>query len=185
MRKNRKEICNNVFPYVLLGIVVLGLVFANIFWGDHFLDSDMAAEMMFSDLIMSEGGLIASENWYYSTEFRIIYTQLIMVPLFHIFESWKLIRILTNIATYALLLGSYFFMMKPFGCKKNTVTYMAVILMLPFSETLVTHMHFGNTYMFHVILLFACFGLFVRLAKYGLGSKFGKVWLLLYALIFF
>ena len=183
MKNSKKEICRNILPYVLLGMTLLGLILANVLWGDHFLDSDMAAEMMFSELVASEGGLIASKNWYYSTEFRIVYTQLIMVPLFHIFESWRVIRILTNVVTYALLLGSYFFMMKPFGCKNRTVAYLATILMLPFSETLVTHMHFGNTYMFHVILLFLCFGLFVRLAKGGVRSACGKLWLAMYVFL--
>ena len=178
-----KVIWREILPLVLLGGVFIGLVIANILWGDHFLDSDMAAEMMFSDLVAREGGLIASKNWYYSTEFRIVYTQLIMVPLFHIFESWRVIRIITNVVTYVLMLGSYFFMMKPFGCKRSTVVYSAVILMLPFSETLVTHMHFGNTYMFHVILLFVCFGLFVRLAKNGVKELKGKLWLLCYMIV--
>ena len=183
MKKSRIEIFRNILPYILLGTVVFGLILANVLWGDHFLDSDMAAEMMFSDLVAKEGGLIASKNWYYSTEFRIIYTQLIMVPLFHILESWRVIRIVTNVVTYALLLSSYFFMMKPFGCKNRTVTYMATILMLPFSETLVTHMHFGNTYMFHVILLFICFGLFIRLAKHGVSGICGKLWIALYVFL--
>lgn len=183
MTKYAREKCISVLPYVLLGVVLLGLIFANILWGDHFLDSDMAAEMIFSKLVASEGGWIASENWYYSTEFRIVYTQLIMVPLFHIFESWRVIRIITNVITYLLLLGSYFFMMKPLECKTRTVAYSAVILLLPFSETLVTHMHFGNTYMFHVILLFFCFGLYLRLAKQGSSSWMGKLWLAWYIIV--
>ena len=32
-------------PYVLLGLIFLMLIFLNIFYQDHWLDSDMAAEM--------------------------------------------------------------------------------------------------------------------------------------------
>lgn len=159
--KNKK-----VWPAIgLLSLVFLLLVFLNVFAGDHWLDSDMAAEMIFSKLIAEEGGLLATPNWYYSTEFRILYTQLIMVPLFKVFESWHVIRTITNIVTYLLLLGSYFYFMKPFGCRKSTVIFSSVILLLPFSETFMTHVQMGNTYMPHMIIVFFCFGLYLRLVE--------------------
>lgn len=91
------------------------LVALNVFWGDHWIDSDMAAEMIFSRLLAQEGKWIATENWYYSTEFRVLYTQLIMTPLFHVLSDWHVIRVLTNVVTYLLMLGAYFYCMKPFG----------------------------------------------------------------------
>ncbi len=136
----------------------------NIFCGDHWIDSDMAAEMIFSKLIAEEGGLLTTKNWYYSTEFRVLYTQLFMVPLFHIFEDWHVIRTITNILTYLLMLGSYYYFMRPLKVSKTAVALSSVILLLPFSETFVTHMQFGNTYMPHVIIIFFCFGMFLRLA---------------------
>ncbi len=151
-------------PYVVLGGVFLMLLLLNVFWGEHWLDSDMAAEMIFSKLIAEEGGLLSTKNWYYSTEFRVLYTQLFMVPLFHIFEDWHVIRTITNLLTYILMLGSYYYFMKPLKVKRGTVVYSSVILLLPFSETFVTHMQMGNTYMPHVIIVFFCFGMFLRLS---------------------
>lgn len=143
---------------------LLMLTILNIFFGDHWLDSDMAAEMIFSKLIAEEGGLIATKNWYYSTEFRVLYTQLFMVPLFHIFEDWHVIRTITNLLTYLLMLGSYYYFMKPLRVNKTATVLSSVLLLLPFSETFVTHMQMGNTYMPHVIIIFFCFGMFLRLA---------------------
>ena len=156
-----------VMPFILAVCLLVGVLFMllllNIFFGDHWLDSDMAAEMMFSKLIAEEGGLLATKNWYYSTEFRVLYTQLFMVPLFHIFEDWHVIRTITNVLTYVLMLGSYYYFMKPLKVSKTAVVLSSVILLLPFSETFVTHMQMGNTYMPHVIIVLFCFGMFLRL----------------------
>lgn len=167
MMKEKKQ--RKVQPFhlalMVVGLALLALTGLNIFFGDHWIDSDMAAEMIFSRQIAKEGGLIATENWYYSTEFRVLYTQLFMVPLFHIFEDWAVIRTITNILTYLLMLGSYYYFMKPFRMSKTAVVLSSVLLLLPFSETFVTHMQMGNTYMPHVIIVFFCFGMFLRLAE--------------------
>lgn len=165
--KEKKQRKVSPFGLAVVGVVgaLLMLTILNIFFGDHWLDSDMAAEMIFSKLIAEEGGLLSSKNWYYSTEFRVLYTQLIMVPLFHVFEDWHVIRTITNVLTYLLMLGSYYYFMKPLKLNKTAVVWSSVILLLPFSETMVTHMQMGNTYMPHVIIVFFCFGMFLRLVQ--------------------
>ena len=169
MKKYKQTPLNTRLAIGVLSLVFVMLVLLNIFVGEHWIDSDMAAEMIFSKLIAEEGGVFATTNWYYSTEFRILYTQLIMVPLFHIFESWHVIRVITNVITYLLLLGSYYYFMKPLCSKASTVIYSSVILLLPFSETVLTHVQMGNTYMPHLIIIFFCFGMFLQLA--GAGDK--------------
>ncbi len=165
MGKGERE--RELLAWGLLAAVFILLLAMNILWGEHWLDSDMAAEMIFSKLLADEGKWIATENWYYSTEFRVLYTQLIMVPLFHILGEWHVIRVLTNVITYLLLLGAYFYCMKPFRIRRSTVVFSSVILLLPFSETFLTHMQLGNTYMWHVILILLAFGMFLRLSLPG------------------
>jgi len=178
-----KDRVKSILPWMLIAFVFLILVLLNVFAGEHWLDSDMAAEMIFSKQIAEEGGLLATKNWYYSTEFRILYTQLIMVPLFHVFESWSTIRIITNIVTYILLLGSYYYFMKPVCSKVSTVLYSSVILLLPFSEVIMTHVQMGNTYMPHMIIIFFCFGMFLRLVKSSRKTVIGKLSVLLFYIL--
>lgn len=167
----KKERYKEIAAWGLLAAVFLMLVLLNVLWGDHWIDSDMAAEMVFSRLLAQEGRWIATENWYYSTEFRVLYTQLIMTPLFHVFSDWHVIRVITNIITYLLMLGAYFYCMRPLKIRRSVVVFSAVILLLPFSETFVTHMQMGNTYMWHVILILLAFGMFLRLAgRDGIGK---------------
>lgn len=151
-------------PIIVLGLSFCLLVFLNIFYHDNWLDSDMAAEMIFSKLLSQEGHFFATPDWFYSTEFRFLYTHWIMGPLFHVFQSWHIIRAVTNIASYLLMLFAYYFCMKPLRVKKEIVGTTSAILLLPFSETMMTHMVMGNTYLVHVMISFWYLGLFLRLA---------------------
>lgn len=169
------------YPYFVLGIAFAALFFWNAFYLENWLDSDMAAEMMFSKLLAEEGKLFATTNWYYSTEFRFLYTHLIMGPLFRILDNWHVIRMITNVIFYILLLLSYFYMMAELPVDKNRKILGGAVLLLPFSETMMLHMHMGNTYMSHVILLFFYLGLFLRLAKKGRGAGRRGADMLLYA----
>ncbi len=158
-KKNRLEI----FSIVALAGAFLALIIVNICWGNHWIDSDMAAEMIFSKLLAEEGKLIATPDWYYSTEFRVLYTQLIMGPLHRIFTDWRVIRILTNVVFYVLMTASFFYVCKPLRLKKSSVRLCALALLVPVSEAVMTHLQMGNTYMSHVILSFVTFGLLLRL----------------------
>lgn len=160
-----------LFPYILLCGVLLLLVLLNALYQLHWLDSDMAAEMMFSKLLSETGHVFATPDWYYSTEFRFLYTQLIMAPLFKIMDSWHIIRMITNIVFYGLLIASYYYFMRPFRVRRSLVVLTSVILLLPFSETMMTHVQMGNTYMAHMIIVFLFFGMFLRLAaERGIGK---------------
>lgn len=144
--------------------------------------------MMFSKLLAEEGRFFAAPDWYYSTEFRLLYTHWIMGPLFRFVQDWHVIRTAANLLSYGLVLCSYYFFMRPLKVKRGLVVLSSVILLLPFSETMMTHMVMGNTYMFHVVIVFFFFGLYLRLAGTAGGWR-GKtervsvqrlVWLLCY-----
>lgn len=146
-----------------LGLSFVLLLVLNILWGQNWIDTDMSAEMVFSDLLGDTGHYIASDNWYYSTEFRILYTQLIFVPLLRIIPSWAAVRVITNMITYVILILSYFFMMK--GYEKKYVALTSAVLLLPISEAIAQHVQMGNTYMPHLILMFLSVGLVRKLDR--------------------
>ena len=158
-------------PYILLGATISLLLGLNIVSQDHWLDSDMAAEMIFSRILAGEHRIISTTNWYYSTEFRVLYTQLIMGPLFHVLSNWHVIRTVTNVVFYGLMLASYYYFMKPLKVSKELTVLSSCLLLLPFSETMMTHMQMGNTYMSHVILVFWFFGMYLRLCSGKYGKK--------------
>ncbi|MFR2605790.1 MAG: hypothetical protein ACLTAX_11590 [Waltera sp.] len=158
-------------PYILLGATLLLLLGLNIISQDHWLDSDMAAEMIFSRILAGEHQMISTTNWYYSTEFRVLYTQLIMGPLFRICNNWHVIRTITNLVFYGLILASYYYFMKPLKVSRGLTVLSSCLLLLPFSETMMTHMQMGNTYMSHVILVLWFFGMYLRLCSGEYSTK--------------
>lgn len=163
MNQSKKKWLDHASIFALSGAVLI-LIVLNIFWGENWIDSDMAAEMIFSKLLAEEGSLISSANWYYSTEFRVLYTQLIMGPLHRILTDWHVIRVLTNVVFYGLMLAGFAFVCRPLAIKKRNVRWCALALVVPVSEAVMTHLQMGNTYMSHVILSFVTFGLFLRLS---------------------
>jgi len=170
----------NYVAYGALTAVFALLLWMNVFYLENWIDSDMAAEMIFSRLLTEEGRLIATPNWFYSTEFRVLYTQLFMVPLFHLFDSWHTVRVLTNLITYALVFGSYLYMVKPLGVKRHMAVLTSLLLLIPFSETFATHVQMGNTYMPHMIIICFVAGMFFRLSS---GTAKRK-WILLAGYLF-
>lgn len=166
----KEKLIKKYWPYIVLGCAFFVLVFWNACYLENWLDSDMAAEMMFSKLLAEEGKLFATTGWYYSTEFRFLYTHLFMGPLFRILGNWHIIRMITNVIFYVLLLTSYFYMMAPVPADRNKKIAGGAVLLLPFSETMMLHMHMGNTYMSHVIIIFFYLGLFLRIAG-GIKEK--------------
>ena len=158
-------------PYILLGATLLLLLGLNIISQDHWLDSDMAAEMIFSRILAGEHQMISTTNWYYSTEFRVLYTQLLMGPLFRICNNWHVIRTITNLVFYGLMLASYYYFMKPLKVSRGLTVLSSCLLLLPFSETMMTHMQMGNTYMSHVILVLWFFGMYLRLCSGEYSTK--------------
>ena len=165
-----------------LSVAVLILILLNIFWGENWINSDMAAEMIFSKLLAEEGRFIASPNWYYSTEFRVLYTQLVMVPLHRILSDWHVIRVITNVVFYGLMLASFYFVCKPLKVRGRNLWLCALALFVPVSEAVMTHLQMGNTYMSHVILCFVSFGLFLRLCDRNQSNSRGRY--VIYALLF-
>lgn len=163
-KKNNKLSMTNFWVMVVLGMFIL-LAIVNIFWGNHFINSDMSAELIFANLLKEEGNWIASENWYYSTEFRVLYTQLIMVPLFYLFDDWSVVRILTNLFSYMLMIIAYYYMCKQIKITPKYIWATSLGLLVPLSETIITHVQMGNTYIWHIILICFNFGLFLKVVN--------------------
>lgn len=181
MNQTKKNWLDYASVIALAGAILI-LVVLNIFWGNNWIDSDMAAEMIFSKLLAEEGSLIASSNWYYSTEFRVLYTQLVMGPLHRMFTDWHVIRVLTNVVFYGLMLISFYFVCKTLKIRKRNIWMCALALFVPVSEAVMTHLQMGNTYMSHVILCFVTFGLFLRLCDREQKNHGGRY--IVYAVLF-
>ena len=96
-------------PYVVLACAFVLSVGVYALYGGHNLNSNLSSDIVFADLLNEEGKLI-TENWYYSTELRIVSA----VPFYQlgllIFDSWHAARTLAVALMLALTAASVVFL---------------------------------------------------------------------------
>ena len=81
MDKRKKNIfIAGLLLFALIDIAILILINNNL---PNLIDSDMSAEMILSKILLEEKSLI-SKSWYYSSEIRVFYIQLL-----YTFFSWN------------------------------------------------------------------------------------------------
>lgn len=121
------------------------------------LDSDDASEMMLAHLLAENGGVLSKE-WYYSTELRVLNTQLVRIPFFFITDNWRTVRILSNMALLAIFgLSLYFY------CKTNKISFLFPLLcgisFIPFSSDHFNFVLRGGYYIPHIAISFVMISL--------------------------
>ena len=131
--------------FVLFGATVLALVAFCIFCPDNLMHSDTTAEVVLSKLLAEEGGLI-SKNWFYSTEIRIVYTHLVMIPLFWVLSDYTLVKFISVFIFYALLIWAYYMLGKRFSFDRKWHFLCLALLFAPLSNEYLDMMFIGCFY---------------------------------------
>ncbi|MGN0167578.1 MAG: hypothetical protein ACI4AB_06035, partial [Acetatifactor sp.] len=111
--KNKKKSLR-IVEYGVLVLVFLALcVFMNVHM-DALLTSDDASELILAKLLSEEGGIL-SANWFYSSELRVLNSQIIWSFLFHLTQNWHVVRMAGNIILYLILLLSLYYFCRKSG----------------------------------------------------------------------
>lgn len=130
---------------------------------DFLLDSDLSSELILGKLL-SQGNGILSREWYYSTELRVLNTQLIYSLIFRIFGDWHLVRVISGMVLSFLLLASYYYFCVQAGLK-NYFCLSASVLILPFSAGYFDFVLLGSYYVPHIVVSFLTIGMFLQYRK--------------------
>ncbi|MBQ8198863.1 MAG: hypothetical protein IJZ76_05510 [Lachnospiraceae bacterium] len=126
-------------------VTVLALSLFCILCPDNLMHSDTTAEVILSKLLAEEGSLISKE-WFYSTEIRIVYSHLIMIPLFHIFSDYSVVKLLSVFIFYILLIFAYYMLAKRFSLDKKWMLLSMALLFAPLSNEYLDMMFIGCFY---------------------------------------
>lgn len=143
------------FIYFLVAISINILL--TIYGANNLIDSDLSSELVFSKLLAEEGRLISS-NWFYPTELRIISAHLIYVPLANLFSNWTAWRICSEIICLAILLFSYYYLLKQLNVHKYFF-FSAGFLLIPFSGIYYYELYLSLFYTPYIIISFLTIGL--------------------------
>lgn len=131
MQKKIMSFLKRGLPYLVLLAAYLMSVGIFALYGEHNLDSDMSSEMILASILNEEGGLF-SEEWYYSTELRVVSPVMLYQIGLKLFDSWHAARTFAVAVLQIGVILSFLFMTKAAGMKESGV-YCAAGLILPIS----------------------------------------------------
>lgn len=134
---------------------ICALAVTLLFVHGHFeraITSDHASELILAKLLAQEGGLL-SPNWYYSTELRVLNTNIVYSLLFRLTDNWHAVRLLSYAVMGMLLLFSVWLYGRSIG-HECTVLALGTILMLPFASEYYELVLEGGYYFPHLTITF-------------------------------
>ena len=140
---------------VLLAGWLNAIIYASI-KGRSLMNSDVSSEFILANLLNKEGGIL-SRNWYYSTELRVIHTQLVYKIALRLFpNNWDAARIF-SVAVFMTIIaiGALYLI---WSAKLNRKTlWWAALLMFPFGKWYIYGIVEDSVYIPYVsVALFAC-----------------------------
>lgn len=187
MSKQKKQMLSN-----LLSVIFFIGCFAFSAYLTHsasqvLIDSDSASELVLAQHL-SQKNAILSTDWCYSTELRVLNTQLIFAPLFKIFSDWSTIRFVGAMLLQGILVASYWYFTRSLRIQTRYFFYTAAFLVLPTSVAYTRIIQFHSYYVPHLTLGFLLMGQFCSLIntpRYSHRSFRRKLLLPLFCLLSF
>ena len=164
MKRYIKPEKNQILPMAVVCITLLALILYAVFFLNHLMHSDMAAEVILSKLLRDRGELVTRE-WYYSTEIRILYSQLVMTPLFYLFRDFHTVKLLSVLIYLILLLLAYFFFTGRTALLSGGKWIALALLLAPWSNEYLDMMFLGDFYTSQTICMLVFLGLFFQKYK--------------------
>ena len=129
--------------------------------GKWIVDSDLASEMILSDLLNKEGTII-SHNWFYSTELKVVNLQwfyrlgLLIFP-----NDWHLARTFGMAVTLALFAAAMLFFVKCAGLGRAGL-WMVGTLLWPFGQHYLVYAIYGGYYLVYTFFYMLVLALVLR-----------------------
>lgn len=169
----KKELRFNLILMLILAAEIALSMYFTYKYGMNNVDADNSSEMVLSRLLADEGTFF-SRNWFYSTELRVLNTQIVLSLLFRLTDNWLLVRTLGSGILMAIMVCAYLYMIRETGlgrCGKAA----ACVLVLPFCQCYQQFALFGLYYIPHVTISFVTAGLFAGIIKRHKGWQIKAV----------
>lgn len=141
----------------------------------QFMNSNMASEIMLAKECFTHK-TFWPRSWYYSTEFRLLHTQLIASPLFAFTSSWLTVKALSAVILCLALPFSLLFLLSTLKVKSVWLKLLcSLLIFLPWSDTMWDAVQLGNYYIPHIAISFVYTALFISLAYTEMAAKKTKI----------
>lgn len=148
-------------PWLWMAVAYLFDLWYQLVPGKWIVDSDLASEMILSDLLNKEGTII-SHNWFYSTELKVVNLQwfyrlgLLIFP-----NDWHLARTFGMAITLALFAAAMLFFVKCAGLGRAGL-WMVGTLLWPFGQHYLVYAIYGGYYLVYTFFYMLVLALVLR-----------------------
>lgn len=154
--------CSPAFLWGLAGCVLAVLALDTAFTYLNFYRFayyDSSPELVLAKLLADENALLTT-SWFYSTEIRVLNTQILNMLLMKVLSNWRVVKTLSVFLHLLLLEGSYLCFARQFHAHRRNLLLGAVLLLLPINMTHVQFVLEGEFYIPHLLLMFLALALF-------------------------
>ena len=133
-------------------------------YGHHNLNADVSSDMVLAELLNREGALL-SENWYYSTELRVVNS----VPVYQLGlkllpDDWHMARSFSIAVLLIILAATMIYMGRGAGLRVSPI-FAAGAMMMPIGAVQAFLLTYGEFYTAYIALTFVIVGLVLRLPR--------------------
>ena len=156
-----EECIRRILPWIWLAGCFAVYTYFMWVYGEQLLDSDNSTELVYTALLAEENSLL-SDTWWYSTEIRILYFHLVMIPLFKVFTDWHVIRTIGSVINNLIMLLCYGYFCRGADLRREYAVS-AAMLILPLSEVFFKYTAYGLQYTSYISIGFITFGLLLRM----------------------
>lgn len=159
-----------LIPALLFALSIVLTVFVTWQTAQSCLDGDASSELVLAQHL-NETGRILSSDWYYSTELRVLNTQLVFAPLFSLFSDWTMVRFTGALILQATLVLSFFYL-----CRQAKLSWGArflggALLLLPVSVTYGRNVLYQTFYAPHLTIGFLIVALFLSALRHACTKR--------------
>lgn len=164
----------------LVLVLVLFVVHIHVSWS-AIVNSDDASELILAKKLSEEGGIL-SKSWYYSTELRVLNTQLIFAPLFSLTDNWHTVRVVGALLLVALLALSAVLLGRAMRLGRAGTALLVLTVLTPFSSQYFNFVLLRSYYIPHIVISFSTLAAMFTLPRLWEQRRRGS-WLLLHVAV--
>lgn len=169
---------------ILLSIIFIYAAFTS---GYHSMDSDMASELLLAKECYLHKTFLP-RSWNYSTEIRMLNTQIFTAPLFIFTKNLNSIKAVSAFIITLLLPLSLWFLLNELKIKTSWIKALSLLLIFaPWSDFMWQYVQYGSYYIPHIALAFCYIALFISITynKQDISEKKYKIMLVLFLALSF
>ena len=171
-------------PALFLAVMAAVTLWMDVFVAQNLLDGD-ASDFMVRGYTFFQKGNPFSNDYYLTTESRLLDIPFVFFLFFHLFSDWTLVRVCGTVLIQAVYVLSFLFVLRQAGIRRSVRLTAAGFLLLPFSVNYARIVLYHIYYALYLAQVFLLLGLTLALmrpgrktsSRIGLGVLYVLLWL--------